>query len=166
MAVTSQYRLWALSKHNRKPLTVSMISSRIHLCFYWSGCGRSVADLKGEGEPEARINQSHTRIIKLGRTLRCVQENQENDWTKCFIYYASPPSYQYGSRCANEQVLTKVSVWPEHVHSGGPGLINGGGQPCSETPRNMTVGKMQILNEEVKVQEILRIALRTLIYKW
>lgn len=141
--MTSQYRLWALSKHSRKPLMVSMISSRICLCFYfyWSGCGRSVADLKGEGEPEAPINHSHTRKIKLRRTPRCAQENRENDWRKCFIYYASPPSYQYGSRFANEQVLTKVSVWPDHVHSGGPGLINGGGQPCSETTGDMTVGK-------------------------
>lgn len=122
--------------------------------FLWSGCGSNVADLKGEGKPGALINYSHTRIIKLGRTLHCVQENRENDWRKCFIYYTSPPSYQYGSRFANEQVLTTVSVWPDHVHSGGPGLINGGGQPCSETTGDMTVGKMLILNEEVKVQEI------------
>lgn len=45
-----------------------------------------MADLKEEGEPEAQINHSHTRIIKLGRTLYCVQENGENHWRKCSVY--------------------------------------------------------------------------------
>lgn len=108
-----------------------------------------MADLKGEGEPEARINHSHTRIIRLGRTLYWVQENGENHWRKCSVYMCPLPSYQYGSAFANEQVLTKVSVWPDSVHSGGPGIINGGGQPCSETTRDTTVDEMQILNEDV-----------------